>query len=254
MYKYIEFHQRDCIATIAFNRPGVLNALNMDLIEETLHAIKNLSRDVRVLVIRGSGSKAFAAGADINELQRRDMWTEFDQGPRRKLAMLLEVGPFLSVAALNGVTLGGGFELALACNLRVAKSGIILGLPESRLGILPGNGGTVRLTRLIGAGRSLRLILMGEKITSDDAYKMGAVDWLLSATEFDKELDDLVKTLAQLPQIATRAIVDCVTYTQDLSMKDALAKEHKWLQICLSSDDKREGVAAFLEKRKAQFS
>ncbi len=252
-YQCISFRRDGGKAFLTFNRPEVLNALNRQLIDEALDAVRSLPPETRVLVLRGAGDKAFAAGADIVEMQQRTVWTDLEFGPRRELARLLETAPFTSIAAINGFALGGGLELAMACHLRIASDAAKLGLPETRLGIIPGNGGTARLARLVGPARSLQLILMGEQIDAPQAARLGLVNWSVPAEQFDERVDALVDRLAQLPPVATRAVIDCVTRSGDMTLDQAIANEHRWFQICLASPDKEEGVRAFLEKRRPKF-
>lgn len=253
-YEHIVFDQQESRARITFNRAEVLNALNERLIHETLDALARVEPCTKVLVIRGAGSKAFAAGADIREMQQRTAWTELDFGPRRELARRLGQGPFLSVAALNGLALGGGLEIALACHLRIASATAKFGLPELRLGLIPGNGGTARLPRLIGRSRALKAILLSERLGADEAYQLGLVDWIVSAEEFDARVDAITAQLEKLPPVAMRAVVDCVMQGVDMPLEHAIEREHRWFQLCLSSADRTEGVTAFLEKREPHFS
>ena len=162
IYEHILYRQDGPVAFIEFNRPKVMNALNAKLIDEMTSAFDAIPSDVRVLIVRGAGDKAFAAGADLVELEERTIWTELEYGPRRALAARLEKGPVITVAALNGLALGGGFELALACHLRIASDAAELGLPELRLGLIPGNGGTIRLPRIVGTSIALQKLLLSE--------------------------------------------------------------------------------------------
>lgn len=253
-YQHIAFSLNGPKASLTFNRPAVRNALNRQLIDEALDAFAQIPSETRVLVIRGTGEKAFAAGADIAELKERTLWTDLDFGPRRELAQKLENAPFPTVAALNGVALGGGFELALACHLRIAAEHVRVGLPEIRLGIIPGNGGTVRLSRIVGRARALQLMLLGEQIDAREAERLGLVNWVVPAQEFDAQINALTDRLAALPPVAARALIDCVSRSGDTSAADAINNEHRWFQICLASPDKQEGVSAFLEKRQAHFN
>lgn len=252
-YECISFTQTDGKATLCFNRPEVLNALNGQLIAESLDALDRLTPDTRVLVLRGAGSKAFAAGADLPEMERRTMWTDLDFGPRRELARRLENAPFPTVAAINGFALGGGFELALACHLRVLSDSAVLGLPETSLGILPANGGTARLTRLIGPGRALKLIIMGERIDAREAERLGIANWVLPSVDFDAGLEAIVEGLCRRAAVSTRAAIDSVIRGADLSIDQAIELEHRWFLICLETPDKAEGVRAFLERRTPEF-
>src|SRR5690606_28138609 len=134
------------------------------------------------------------------------------------------------VAALNGIALGGGFELALACHLRIASDTAKVGLPETRLGIIPGNGGTARLPRLIGQARAMQMILLRESIDAEEAQRLGLVNWVVPADEFGARVDALADRLSQLPAVATRAVIDCVTRGADMSIDQAIANEHRWFQ------------------------
>lgn len=252
-YKTISFTQDGPKASLTFNRPEVLNALNNQLIDEALDAFGRIASDTRVLVLRGTGDKAFAAGADLEEMQHRTMWTDIDFGARRELARRLEAAPFPTLAAINGFAFGGGLELALACHLRVASDKATLGLPETKLGILPANGGTARLTRLVGAGRALKLILLGEHIDAQEAERLGIVNWVFTAAEFDDNVSALTDRLVKLAPIATRAAIDSIVRGVDMTVDQAIENEHRWFQICLASRDKQEGVSAFLEKRRPNF-
>ncbi len=253
-FETIIYEQAGPRARITFNRPKVLNALNNKLISETLEVVKNLPDETRVLVLAGSGGKAFAAGADLQEMQKRTQWSEISFGKRRELAHLLETSPFPTIAAIEGFALGGGLELALACNLRFASSSAQLGLPETSLGILPANGGTARLARLTGRGRALRMVMMAERVSATEAERIGLVDWVVEASEFAQELSRLEDRIIRLAPIATRAVIDTVSKSTDMSLERAIDYEHRWFQILLASADKQEGVSAFLQKRKPEFS
>ncbi|MBW8639072.1 enoyl-CoA hydratase/isomerase family protein [Hoeflea sp. WL0058] len=251
-YQTITFRQEGAKAYLTFNRPQVLNALNNQLIAESLDAVRNLPGETRVLIVRGAG-KAFAAGADLEEMQRRTPWNEIDFGARRELARRLETAPFPTVAAINGYALGGGLELALACHLRIASATAKVGLPETRIGILPANGGTARLTRLVGRGRAMRMILLAEHVDATEAERLGIVDWVVEPEDFDVEVEIIADKLSKLASVSARAIIDTVSRSADMTIDHAIDYEHRWFQICLGSADKQEGVKAFLEKRKPQF-
>lgn len=251
-YQTISFRQDGAKAYLTFNRPQVLNALNNQLIAESLDAVRNLSSETRVLILRGAG-KAFAAGADLEEMQRRTPWNEIDFGARRELARRLETAPFPTVAAINGYALGGGLELALACHLRIASATAKVGLPETRIGILPANGGTARLTRLVGRGRAMRMILLAEHVDATEAERLGIVDWVVEPEDFDSEVETIADKLSKLASVSARAIIDTVSRSADMTIDHAIDYEHRWFQICLGSADKQEGVKAFLEKRTPQF-
>jgi len=252
-FEFIKFVQAGPVATIMFNRPEVMNALNLRTLEEAIAAFERRSRDTRVLVLRGVGDRAFAAGADVGELAQRTPWSDMTYGPRREFARLLESAPFPTLAALNGLALGGGFELALACHLRVASESAKVGLPELRLGMIPGNGGTARLTRLVGRGAALEAILLSEQIDAQRALALGLVNRVFAQSEFDAKVAELADSLARLPPVATQAVLDSVIHGAELPLDRAIENEHRWFQICLGGPDKKEGIAAFREKRKPNF-
>lgn len=250
-YECISFVQNGPKAFLTFDRPNVLNALNNQLISEALHTLDRISVDARVLILRGAGNKAFAAGADIEEMQQRTPWSEIDSGLRRELARRLETASFPTVAAISSYALGGGLEIALACHLRIASSNARLGLPETRLGILPANGGTARLPRLTGRGRALRMILLDEQVDASEAERLGIINWVVSEEEFDEHIATLSEHLAP---ISTRAALNTVNGSQEMTLDQAIENEHRWFQICLGSKGKKEGVSTFLEKRKPVFT
>lgn len=252
-YQTIEFRQDGPKAYLTFNRPHVLNALNNQLIGEALHAVSNISSETRVLILRGAGDRAFAAGADLKEMQRRTPWSDMEFGARRELAHRLEKAPFPTVAAISGFALGGGLELALACHLRIASTSAKVGLPEARIGIIPANGGTARLTRLIGRARALRLILLAEHVSAVEAERLGIINWVVEPSDFDEEIEKLADRLAAIAPVSARAIIDTVSRSADMTVDHAVDYEHRWFQLCLGTADKREGVAAFLEKRQPEF-
>ena len=252
-YKFISLTQAGPKAQIAFNRPDVRNALNRQLIDETLDAVVRVSSDTRVLVLRGAGDKAFAAGADIAELRERTTWTDIDFGPRRELAQRLESAPFPTMAALNGVALGGGFELALACHLRIAADHVKVGLPEIRLGVIPGNGGTVRLSRIVGSARALQMMLLAEQIDARTAEQLGLVNWVVPADQLVAETARLAKRLANGPTTAYGEAKRLMNQSLSASMETQMEEELFAFARCARTQDLAEGVTAFVEKRKPVF-
>lgn len=252
-YECIRLSIEGNTATLTLNRPQVLNALNNQLIAEALHAVEGLSESTRLLVLRGADGVSLAAGADLDEMKQRSLWSELDFGKRRTLAERLSQGNFVTLAAIEGYALGGGLELALACHLRVASSNAVVGLPETRLGIVPGNGGAARLTRLVGTGRALQLILLGEHVKADQALDYGIVNWVYPEDEFEVKLARLKGRLARLSPLSTRAVIDAVEKSADMTLRHAIENEQRWFQISMESPDKTEGLAAFFEKRQATF-
>ncbi|MFA5520624.1 MAG: enoyl-CoA hydratase-related protein [Castellaniella sp.] len=253
-YECIRLSIEGNTATLTLNRPQVLNALNNQMIAEALHAVEGLPESTRLLVLRGADGVSLAAGADLNEMKQRSIWSELDFGKRRTLAERLSQGNFVTLAAIEGYALGGGLELALACHLRVASSNAIVGLPETRLGFIPGNGGAARLTRLVGVGRALQMILLGEHVKAEQALEYGIVNWVYPEEQFDEQLAGLKERLVRLAPLATHAVIDSVEKAVDMSLSHAIENEQRWFQICMESPDKQEGLAAFFEKRRAKFS
>jgi enoyl-CoA hydratase len=249
--------ERDgAVATVTVNRPAVLNAMSLETLDELRRVMESLGRDgaVRVIVITGGGEKAFIAGADINELARQT-----PTGGREHAVKGQEVFDVIEqlgkpvIAAINGYALGGGCELAMACTLRVAADTAKLGQPEINLGLIPGYGGSQRLARLIGAGRALELLLTGQQITAQEAYRLGLVNRVVPAADLKNEVRALAMLLASKPPIAMRYIIDAVNKGLQMSLAEGLRFEATLFGLVASTEDMREGTGAFLEKRKAEF-
>lgn len=256
-YQYILYEKSEGLATITINRPEVRNALTQALMAELGHAIEQAESDgeVRVLILTGAGDRAFVAGADIGEVGARNTSTELwlNSRLRREVYSRLEHLLKPSIAAINGYALGGGCELALACTLRIAADSARLGQPEINIGIIPGLGGTQRLTRLVGKGRAMELILTGDMIDAQEALRIGLVNKVVPAAELMGEARALGKKLASKPPLALRAAKDAVDYGADMSLAAALEFENRLFAILSGSSDAAEGVAAFLEKRKPEW-
>jgi enoyl-CoA hydratase len=248
--------QRGRVALVTMNRPEKRNALDGQMRCAFLGVMDRIRRDTttRAVVVTGAGDKAFIAGADINEFEGR---TPVDQYRVMKLPTVfdaIEQCPKPVIAAVNGFCLGGGMELALACDIRLASTNAKFGQPEVNLGIIPGGGGTQRLPRIVGLGRALRLILTGDMITADDALRMGLVEEVIPA---DKLLDRAVavaELIASKSPVAVAAAKEATRAAMSLPLDEGLRVETALFQLCFSSEDKAEGVRAFLEKRAANFS
>jgi len=240
------------VATIVLNRPEARNALNERLRAQIRKALQVAADDpdIRAIVLRGEG-EAFCAGADINELKDRKLpaaaWA-----PDR-LDTYLEGCPKPIVAALHGYTLGGGFEMSLACTLRVASNDLVAGLPEIKLGIFPGLGGTQRLTRMVGESIALSLILTGRTFGASEAERWGLVTRVVAVDELRDAAMDIAATLARRPPVALRAATDAVRFGAAMSRQDGIEFERKLFGVVCGTDDKREGVDAWLNKRQPQF-
>jgi len=255
-YEYLTLEAAAGIALLTVNRADKLNALNAATVAELETAFRELREraDVRGVIITGAGNKAFVAGADIAELARMGPLDGVSVSRQGQDAFrFLESLPKPVIAAVNGFALGGGLELALACHLRIASSKARFGLPEVKLGIIPGYGGTVRLPRLVGRGRALELILTGEMIDAEEAFRIGLVNRveepenLLSAS---RAL--LAKILGNGP-VAVAAALESVDHAATSTPEQAQLLESNLFGLLASTADMREGMAAFLEKRPAAF-
>lgn len=252
----LQIHRQDAVRRIVINRPEKLNALNQEVIAALEQAFGEAATDpdCRVVVLTGAGDRAFVAGADISELQALKP-TEAEAFVRRGQALMDHIErlgkPVL--AAINGFALGGGCELALACTLRFAADDARIGLPEVKLGLIPGYGGTQRLTRLIGRGRALEMMLGGEPVTARRALDWGLVNGTAPAAELQPLVTGWAEKLASGAPLAMEAIMAAVHGGADSSMEAGLAVERKHFARVCDSGDMREGTAAFLEKRAARF-
>ncbi len=244
------------IATVVVSRPDRLNALNDATVGELRDAFDLLAEDDGVggIVVTGAGEKAFVAGADIAELSRMGPLDGIRTSRKGQDAFrFLETMGKPVVAAINGYALGGGLELALACHVRLASENARLGLPEVKLGIIPGYGGTVRLPRLVGRGRALELILTGEMIDAAEAHRIGLVNRVVPAAELRETAAKLLSTMLANGPVALRLALEAVDRAADTGMEDALTLESNLFGLLAATEDMREGMSAFLEKRKAEF-
>jgi enoyl-CoA hydratase len=249
--------ERDgAIAVVTVNRPKVLNALNAETLDELRRTVLALKHDdgVRAIVVTGAGEKSFIAGADINELAVQTPTTGRDHAMRGQhvLDLIENLGKPV-IAAINGYALGGGCELAMACTIRIAADTARLGQPEINLGIIPGYGGTQRLSRLIGSGRALELLLTGDQITAQEAYRLGLVNRVVAAADVVPEAKKLAAFLSSKAPIAVKYIIDAVHKGLQMRLGDALNYEATLFGLIASTADMREGTRAFLEKRSAEF-
>ena len=249
--------ERDAgVATITINRPKVLNALNLDTIDELRRVILDLKHDdgVRVVIVTGSGDKSFVAGADINELARQTPTGGREHAMRGQHVFdLIENMGKPVIAAINGYALGGGCELALACTIRIAADTAKLGQPEINLGIIPGYGGTQRLSRLVGRGRALELLLTGDQIPAHEAHRLGLVNRVVAPGDVMREARSLAAVLAAKPPVAVHYIIDAVNKGLDMPFADGEVYEATLFGLVSTTEDMREGTAAFLAKRKPEF-
>ena len=251
----ILYMKEDRIAIITLNRPP-MNPLSIDLLRDATSAIDNIKEDhsIRVLIITGAGEKAFAAGADVNVFKdaKPENMREFARVGQRLTRELEDLG-FPVIAAINGFALGGGLELAMACDLRVASENARLGQPEINLGLIPGWGGCVRLPRLIGATKAMELVLTGEMIDAHKAERLGLVNMVVPAEELMSTTKEFAKKLASKPRLALQQAKSVIKSGIDVSKESALNLEAESFALLFSTDDAHEGISAFLEKRKPNF-
>lgn len=255
-HEHLRISSEEGIATLVLDRPAAYNALNLAMLAELEDAFGELGRDeaVRVIVLTGAGEKAFCAGADIGELAPLDAKGARRQSERGQ-ALMERIGRLGKpvIAAINGVALGGGFELALACSFRTASSRARMGLPEVGLGILPGYGGTQRLPRQVGLGRAMRMILTGEPVRAEEAFRIGLVEAVFPPGELLEETRRLAGTIAARPPWAVRWAMESVAAALDLPLREGLRVESDLFGLCASTEDMHEGMRAFLDKRPPRF-
>src|SRR6476469_3401221 len=250
------YEKRDSIAYVTLNRPKVLNALNTPTWKDLRTVFEDARDDVSVrgVILTGGGDKAFIAGADISELAHitaveAEKQSSFGQAV---LNLVENLGKPV-VAAINGFALGGGCETAMACTIRVAAENAKFGQPEVKLGILPGGGGTQRLPRLVGKGRALQLILSGEMISAQEAYRIGLVNEVVPTVELITRAEAILKQIFSNAPIAVKYSLEAVSKGLDTSQTEGLSLEASLFGLCAGTEDKKEGTQAFLQKRAAQF-
>ncbi len=255
-YQYLILEKEDRVATLTLNRPDKMNALNEAVILELQKAFEALGEDESVggIIFTGAGEKAFIAGADIGELAELDSVTARDRARAgQRLTRTMETLGKPILAAINGFALGGGCELAMACTFRMASANALLGQPEVKLGVIAGFGGTQRLTRLVGRGRAQELLLIGDPVSAEEAYRIGLVNRVVSKEDLLPEANKLVRKILSVGPVAVRFTLDSVDRGCDIPLEEALEMEADLFGLCFSTQDMREGTKAFLEKRKATF-
>ena len=255
-FENLLFEKKNGIGYVTVNRPKALNALNLATMEELRAAFTDLQNDgsIRAVILTGAGEKAFVAGADINELAQQDAATgkAFAQRGQSVLDLIENLGKPV-IACLNGFTLGGGCELALACTMRLASENAKLGQPEVKLGIVPGYGGTQRLPRLVGKGMAMQLVLTGEMISAQEALRIGLVNEVLPAADLIARAEAIAAKIAANAPLAVQYSMEAVNKGTETTLAEGLVLEATLFGACCATEDKREGTAAFLEKRAAKF-
>ena len=255
-YETLLVKVEDLIATITINRPDKRNALNAAVRRELLQALDTLRTDdnARVIVITGAGDKAFIAGADIGEFAERTPVEQRAVMAERRIFDEVAEYPKPVIAMINGFALGGGCELALACDMRIAAKSAKLGQPEIKLGIIPGGGGTQRLPRLIGVGNAMRLILTAELIIAEEAARLGLVDMVTEDSDLANRTMEIAKAMAAHSPLTLRLAKSAIRASEEMPLGAGLAFERELFITAFGSNDKKEGVAACLEKRPANFT
>lgn len=256
MYKTLIYEKKDNIGILTINRPDKLNAISNELTSELRSLLGELEKDekLRVLIVTGAGNKAFVAGADIKELVDRDAKIgRRVSRERQEVFSRVENLPVPVIAAVNGYALGGGLELALACNIRICSEKAQFGAPEVKLGIIPGDGGTQRLPRLIGLGRAMEMILTGNFIDAQEAHRIGLVNSVFSQDDLMDKAMELAQKIASRPPMAIRYAKEAVNRSQEGDGASGFSLESYLHALTCTTEDKKEGVAAFLEKRKGKF-
>ncbi|GLR84125.1 enoyl-CoA hydratase-related protein [Bradyrhizobium iriomotense] len=250
------YEKRGAVAYVTINRPKVLNALNTPTWKDLRTAFEHARDDdaVRGVILTGAGDKAFVAGADISELAHASaIDAERSSSSGQEVLDLVENLGKPVIAAINGFALGGGCETAMACSIRIAVEHAKFGQPEVKLGLLPGGGGTQRLPRLVGKGRALQLILSGEIISAQEAWRIGLVNEVVQATDLIPRAEAILKMIASNAPIAVKLSLEAVNKGLDTSQSEGFALEASYFGLCAGTEDKKEGTSAFLEKRAPKF-
>ncbi len=253
-YNYLKINKVENICVATISAPKSLNALNSNVLNELGSLLDNLDSDVRVLIITGDGEKSFVAGADISEMAGLDEAQGFAFGKRgADVFRKIETLPIPVIAAINGFALGGGCELAMACDIRIASTNAKFGQPEVGLGIIPGFSGTYRLAKLVGMGYAKQMIFTGKPIRADEALRIGLVNAVYEQSELMDNAMAIANSIVANAPIAVRFAKQCINEEYDLNADEAIAYENKMFGKCFSTKDQKEGMNAFLNKQKATF-
>ncbi len=244
------------VALLTVNRPDKMNALNGEVRCALLGALEELEGhdDVRAVVVTGAGEKAFIAGADIGEFRDARPVEQYRSMQDGDVYSALEAFRKPVVAMINGFCLGGGCELAMACDIRIAAAEAKLGQPEINLGLIPGGGGTQRLPRLVGEGRAMKMIMTGEMVSGEEAGRIGLVDQVVPREKLRESTLEMAREIASKSPLALQAAKESILAARRTSLDEGRKFERGWFSLLFSTDDMEEGVSAFLEKREAEFT
>ncbi len=255
-YETLLLEKRNGIAFITVNRPEKLNALNRKVMEELNECFRGIQQDSEVgaVIVTGAGEKAFVAGADINQLavQTPVEGKEHSVLGQKVLDLIENLGKPV-IAAVNGYALGGGCELAMACTLRVASENARFGQPEVKLGIIPGYAGTQRLPRLVGKGRALEILLSGEPVTAQEAYRIGLVNAVVPHHDLMAKAEELARKIMSNAPLAVKYALEAVNHGTEMTHEEGEFLEATLFGLCSTTADMKEGMRAFLEKRPPKF-
>lgn len=253
-YNYLKISGNGEICTLAISAPKSLNALNSTILKELDDFIDHLGQDVRVLIITGDGEKSFVAGADISEMQNLNESEGYEFGRLgAQVFRKIETLPIPVIAAVNGFALGGGCELAMACDIRIASNKAKFGQPEVGLGIIPGFSGTYRLAKLVGMGYAKEMIYTGKAIRADEALRIGLANAIYEPDQLMAEAEAMAQKMLNNAPIAIKYAKQCINEEYDLAADEAIAYENKMFGKCFATQDQKEGMTAFLTKAQPQF-
>lgn len=256
-FEDIRLTKEGAVATITVDRPKVLNAIRFHTMLEIREALNDIEADtdIRVVVLTGAGEKAFISGGDISIMVQGQGYVEtLSEVPKgQEICSQIENFPKPVIARINGVALGGGTEVALSCDIRIAAESAIMGVPEIKLGIIPGYGGTQRLPRLVGLGKAKELVLTGDHISAAEAYRIGLVNHVVPAEELDATVAKMAGKIAARGPIALHMAKTAMNNGVQADLRTGLDIEARCFSLCFGTEDRLEGMKAFMEKRKAAF-
>lgn len=253
-YNFLKIDTVNDICTLAISAPKSLNALNSTILREMNDFLDNIDSAIKVLIITGDGDKSFVAGADISEMQNLNEQQGFEFGKLgADVFRKIETLPIPVIAAVNGFALGGGCELAMSCDIRIASVKAKFGQPEVGLGIIPGFSGTYRLAKLVGMGYAKEMIYTAKVIKADEALRIGLVNAVFEPEQLMAEAVAMAEKISANAPIAVRYAKECINEEYDLNADDAILFENKMFGKCFATADQKEGMTAFLAKRKAEF-